>query len=63
MKAIKRKFEIDTHDYGVFYRWATSAGVAKFRVVYAIYGRGYEGWAHDYWTVRDITDNIRQEVK
>ena len=51
----KRKFRVDTHDYGVHYRWATSAAAARQRVVYEIFGPGYEGWDHEYWKVEEVT--------
>jgi hypothetical protein len=49
-----KKWKIDTYDWGVFYRYAKNAVAAKNRVVYAIFGRGYTGWAHDYWTVTEV---------
>lgn len=59
MKPKKRKFRIDTHGYGVHYRWAASAAAARQRVAYAIFGRGYDGWEHEYWTV---TKEVRYEL-
>lgn len=50
------KYRINTYDYGVFYRYARNATAAKNRVVYAIFGRGYEGWAHDFWEVTEVAD-------
>ena len=51
----KRKYRVDTHDYGVHYRWATSAAAARQRVVFAIFGPGYDGWDHEYWIVTEVT--------
>ena len=55
MKTAKRKFMVDTHDWGVFYRYAKSAQAALNRVVYAVFGPSYNGWAHDYWEVTEVT--------
>lgn len=55
MKSEKRKFMVDTHGWGVFYRYAKSAQAAVHRVVYAVFGPGYEGWEHEYWTVTEVT--------
>ena len=49
-----KKFKIVTHGYGVFYRYAKTAKAALNRVVYAIFGRGYDGWEHEYWTVEEV---------
>ena len=49
-----KNWRIDTYDYGTFYRRAKSAAAAVQRVVYAIFGRGYTGWAHDFWSVREV---------
>lgn len=54
MNAKKRRFKIDTHGWGVFYRWAKSSKAALMRVVYAVFGRGYDGWEHEYWTVTEV---------
>lgn len=54
-----KKWQIETHDYGTFYRWAKSAAAAKQRVVYALFGRGYTGYEHDFWTVREVADGNR----
>lgn len=53
-KTTKRLYKIETYDYGTFYRYATNVAAAKSRIVYEIFGRGYEGWAHDYWTVTEV---------
>ena len=53
-KTTKRLYKIETYDYGVFYRYATNAAAAKSRIVYEIFGKGYEGWAHDFWTVTEV---------
>lgn len=50
-----KKYRIETYGRGVFYRWATSAAAAVQRVVFAVFGRGYEGWEHEYWDVREVT--------
>lgn len=54
MNKTKKKFKIDTFGHGVFYRWATSAHAAVHRVVYAVFGPGYEGWDHEYWDVEEV---------
>lgn len=50
----KKRFRVDTHGFGVRYRWATSAAAARQRVVFAIFGRRYEGYEHEYWTVKEV---------
>lgn len=49
-----KKYKIETYGYGVFYRWARSAMAARSRVVFAVFGRGYEGWEHEYWKVTEV---------
>ena len=53
-KTTKRLYKIETYDYGTFYRYATNVAAAKSRIVYEIFGKGYEGWAHDFWTVTEV---------
>ena len=53
-KAEKHLYKVETYDYGVFFRYATNAVAAKSRVVFEIFGRDYDGWAHDYWTVTEV---------
>lgn len=48
-----KNWRIETNGYGVYYRHAASPAAAKQRVVYALFGRGYAGYEHDYWTVRE----------
>ena len=57
MKAEKHKYKIDTQgQYGVFYRWATSARAALNRIYLHIYGTTYDiPWQADYWTVTEIS--------
>lgn len=50
----KRRYRVETYGHGVFYRWATTASAALHRVVYAVFGPGYEGWEHEYWTVEEV---------
>ena len=50
-----KKYRIDTYGYGVYFRYAKSPAAARQRVVYAIFGRGYEGYEHEYWTVSEVT--------
>lgn len=55
MGRVKRKYVVNTHGMGVFFRWATSAKAARQRVVDMVFGRGYDGWDHEYWTVTEVT--------
>lgn len=45
------KYEVDTYDYGKQYVWAKTPQAAVSRIVYRIFGRGYTGYDHEYWTV------------
>ena len=56
----KRLFKVDTNSYGAFFRYATNAVAAKSRVVFDIFGRGYEGWEHDYWTVTEASPRAKE---
>ena len=49
-----RKWKINTYDYGIFYRWAKTAAAARQRIVFAIFGKGYDGYEHEYWTVEEV---------
>lgn len=49
-----KKWKITTFDYGVFFRRAKNAAAAKQRIVFALFGRGYNGYEHDYWTVEEV---------
>lgn len=49
-----KKYRIDTFSRGIWYRYAKTAAAARQRVVYAIFGKGYEGWEHEYWTVEEV---------
>ena len=49
----KKLYKINTFDYGVFYRWAKSAPAARQRIVYEIFGRGYDGYDHEFWEVTE----------
>jgi len=49
-----KNWKITTHGYGVFYRHARTAAAALQRIVFAIFGRGYDGWEHEYWTVEEV---------
>lgn len=51
----KKLYKINTFDYGVFYRWAKSAPAARQRIVYEIFGRGYDGYDHEFWEVTEET--------
>lgn len=55
-KTAKKLYKIETYDYGTFFRYATNAVAAKSRIVYEIFGKGYEGWAHDFWTVTEVRE-------
>lgn len=48
------KYMVETYNRGRHYVWAKSPQAARSRIVYRIFGRGYEGWEHDYWTVTEI---------
>ena len=50
-----KNWKITTYGYGVFYRHAKTAAAAKMRVVYSLFGSGYNGYEHDYWTVEEVT--------
>ena len=43
-----------TTNYGVFYRHARTPQAARQRVVFTIFGRGYEGYEHEYWIVEEV---------
>ena len=49
-----KKYRIDTYGYGVFFRYAKTAAAARQRVVYAIFGKGYDGYEHEYWQVTEV---------
>lgn len=49
----KKLYKINTFDYGVFYRWAKSAPAARQRIVYEIFGKGYDGYDHEYWEITE----------
>lgn len=44
-----------TTNYGVFYRHARTPQAARQRVAFAIFGKCYEGYEHEYWTVEEVT--------
>lgn len=52
-KTEKKLYKIDTYDHGVFYRYAVNPVAAKYLIVRHIFGRRYEGWEHDFWTVTE----------
>ena len=52
-----KKWRIKTVGYGVFFRYAKSAAAARQRVVFALFGPGYEGWEHEYWTVEEVQND------
>ena len=54
MNGTKRRFKIETFDYGTFYRFAKTPALAKKCVIFAIYGRAYCGWEADYWEVTEV---------
>ena len=49
-----KKWKITAWGYGVFYRHARTAAAARQRIVYALFGRGYEGYEHEYWTIEEV---------
>ena len=49
-----KKYKIETYTYGTFFRYARNPVAAKMRIVYAVFGRGYDGWEHDYWQVEEV---------
>ena len=49
-----KKYRIETYGHGVFYRYAKSATAALHRVVFAVFGKGYERWEHDFWKVEEV---------
>ena len=44
-------YKVETYDYGTFYRHAKSAAAARQRICFAVFGRGYDGYEHEYWDV------------
>lgn len=58
-----KNFKIDTFSYGVFYRHARNAAAARQRVVYELFGRGYTGYEHEYWTVTEVPPPAETERK
>jgi hypothetical protein len=50
-----KNWRIETYGYGVFYRHAKTAAAARQRIVYLIYGRGYDGYEHEYWEVTEVS--------
>lgn len=48
-----KKYKIYT-DFGIFYRMASNKQAALQRIVYAIYGKNYKGFRHEYWIVEEI---------
>lgn len=49
----KKRYRIETYDYGTFYRYARTPQAARHLVVRAIFGRRYTGYAHEFWTVTE----------
>ena len=49
-----KNWRIITYGYGVFYRHAKTAAAARQRVVFALFGRGYTGYEHDFWKVEEV---------
>lgn len=50
-----KKYKINTFGYGIFYRHARTPQAARQRIVFAIFGRGYEGYEHEYWIIEEVT--------
>lgn len=48
------KYMVDTYSYGRHYVWAKSPCAAKSRIVFRVFGRGYDGYEHDYWSVTKV---------
>ena len=53
-ETMKRLFKIEAYGWGIFYRYAKTAAAARQRMVYAIFGKGYDGWEHEYWTITEV---------
>ena len=49
-----KNWRIETFGYGTYYRHAKSAAAARQRVVFAVFGRDYTGYEHEYWIVREV---------
>ena len=49
-----KNWRIETSGYGTFYRHAKTAAAARQRVAYVVFGRGYTGYEHEYWTVKEV---------
>lgn len=49
-----KNWKVTAWGYGVFFRHARTAAAARQRVVYALFGRGYEGYEHEYWTIEEV---------
>ena len=49
-----KNWKITTYGYGVFYRHAKTAAAARQRIAFAIFGKGYEGYEHESWTVEEV---------
>ena len=48
-----KKYKIYT-DYGIFYRMAKTKESALQRIVYAIFGKNYKGFRHEFWIVKEV---------
>ena len=51
---MKHKYKIETYGHGTFYRYATSAAAARQRLAFALFGRCYDGYEHEYWKVEEV---------
>ena len=49
----KRRYVVDTHDYGRFYCYATCVAAARARIAFRLFGYGYDGNEHEYWETRE----------
>lgn len=54
---MKKKFKIETFDYGVFYRWAKNKILARQMVVREIFGLPYYGFEHEHWEIQEVEEN------
>jgi hypothetical protein len=55
----KKLYKINTFDYGIKYRYAKSAAAARQRVVFDIFGKGYDGYDHEFWEVTEEPPKVK----